>query len=599
MAHLVHRLPDGLISQIAAGEVVERPASVVKESVENALDAEAQRVDVVLEGGGQELVRVVDDGRGMSGEDLALAFERHATSKIARIEDLEAVATLGFRGEALAAIAAVSRVEARSATAHGEGHRALIEGGRPLGFEPVAARRGTSLDVRDLFFNVPARRKFLKTPATEQRRCLEVVQGYALARPDVAFACAAGERELLRADTAADSQSGRLERIAQLFGSELAANLEALEGSRVASGFVGNRRTVRGRRLFVFVNRRLLRDRALLGIYYRAVRDAWHSEDIPALFLFVELPPEEIDVNVHPQKAEVRFRDPRRLGEVARALQDALARARGEGAAPLREHSGGVVALPRVWDVAPWERTAIAGRMAGGVVAEPSAVTPARLAEAVIAPPQPAAVPLSRGAEERSLRVLGQYKGSLVLLEGPRALYLVDQHAAHERVLYERFRHALAGEGVAAQRLLEPMILDLAPAEAAAVLQAAPELERVGFELLPVAGRSLGVLALPSFVGADEGVDVLVALAARLAEHDDLDDAAARAAAVRAELLESVAASRACRSAVRIHQPLGMAEMQALISELFACEEPFACPHGRPTVLEMSDADLEVRFGRR
>jgi DNA mismatch repair protein MutL len=208
-------------------------------------------------------------------------------------------------------------------------------------------------------------------------------------------------------------------------------------------------------------------------------------------------------------------------------------------------------------------------------------------------------VALSRGGEQRSLRVLGQYKGSLILLEGPRALYLVDQHAAHERVLYERFRRALDQEAAPSQRLLEPLVLDLGPAAAAAVLAAAPELERVGFELLPMATRSVGVLAQPAFVTAAEGEAVLQALAARLAEHDELDDPASRAEAVRVELLESVAASRACRGAVRIHQPLTMTEMQSLVAELFQTDEPYACPHGRPTVLEMNDADLESRFGRR
>jgi DNA mismatch repair protein MutL len=430
-----------------------------------------------------------------------------------------------------------------------------------------------------------------------------VLQGYALARPEIAFACVAGERELLRADATAASAPGRLERIAQLFGSELAANLQPIEGSRVASGFVGNRRTTRGRRLFVFVNRRLLRDRALLGIYYRAVRDVWRSEEIPALFLFVELPAEEVDVNVHPQKAEVRFREPRRLGEVARALQQALARARGEGAAPLGEAAPGLAGLPRVWEAhdygpaLPPEAQGI-GREAGAV-AEPGAWARERLAELVVTPPTPAVVPLSRGGEQRSLRLLGQYKGSLILLEGPRALYLVDQHAAHERVLYERFRRALDEQGLRSQRLLQPLVLELGAAEAGAVLAASAELERMGFELLPVAGRSVGVLALPAIVSHSEGEAIVSALATRLAEHEDLDDTVARAAAVRTELLESVAASRACRNAVRIHQPLTMTEMQALVSELFEAAEPYACPHGRPTVLEMSDADLESRFGRR
>ncbi|HEX2642490.1 MAG TPA: DNA mismatch repair endonuclease MutL, partial [Thermoanaerobaculia bacterium] len=310
----IHLLSDHLVSQIAAGEVVERPASVVKELVENALDAGAAELEIQLESGGKGRVAVADDGLGMGRDDALLAFDRHATSKIASFDDLERVATLGFRGEALCSIAAVARVELTTAEQPGEGHRVQIEGGRVRTVEPVPRPRGTTVDVRSLFFNVPARRKFLKSPQTELRRCLEVVEGYALAREDVRFRIVHEGRELL--DALPVASGGPRERIGQIFGTDFARQLaeipepdQPVEGEAIR-GFVGMPETARGRRSFVYVNRRLLRDRAVLSAFYRAVREEWRNEDFPALFLFLDLPPEDVDVNVHPQKAEVRFRDP-------------------------------------------------------------------------------------------------------------------------------------------------------------------------------------------------------------------------------------------------------------------------------------------------
>src|SRR3954452_25189141 len=337
----IHLLPDPLVSQIAAGEVVERPSSVVKELVENSLDAGAGLIEIQLEGGGKARIAIGDDGSGMGRDDALLAFDRHATSKIASFDDLERVATLGFRGEALCSIAAVSRVELTTAEQPGDGHRVFIEGGRVRVAEPLARPRGTTIDVRSLFFNVPARRKFLKAPQTELRRCLEVVQGYALARPDVRFQIGHEGRELLDALPAPGTPAGSRERIGQIFGSTFAAQLAEIpegpvRGEEAIRGFVGTPETARGRRYFVYVNGRLIRDRAVMANFYRAVRDEWKSEDFPALFLFLDVPPEEVDVNVHPQKSEVRFRDPSLLDRVYDALRRGLEHSRGEEAAPLR-----------------------------------------------------------------------------------------------------------------------------------------------------------------------------------------------------------------------------------------------------------------------
>ncbi len=444
----IHLLPDHLVSQIAAGEVVERPASVVKELVENALDAGATHLEIRLESGGKAWIEVADDGSGMGRDDALLAFDRHATSKIASFSDLERVATLGFRGEALASIAAVARVELTTAEQPGEGQRVSIEGGRVRVAEPFSRPRGTTLEIRSLFFNVPARRKFLKAPQTELRRCLEVVQGYALARPEVRFQVYHENRELL--DALPAGEAGPRERIGQIFGAGFAERLveipESAIGKEAVRGFVGMPETARGRRQFVYVNRRLIRDRAVLAAFYRAVRDEWKSEDFPALFLFLDVPPEEVDVNVHPQKAEVRFRDPGLVDRIYESLRRALERARGEEAAPLRSPAAEPY-VPFAWQglgekrtAAAWDRPADLPGAVGGT----SAFMPPRLAAPSYTPVERPIVPLSgRSGEARPFRLLGQYKGTLILLEGPDGLYVIDQHVAHERILYERLRRSL------------------------------------------------------------------------------------------------------------------------------------------------------------
>jgi DNA mismatch repair protein MutL len=683
---VIHLLPDPLVSQIAAGEVVERPASVVKELIENSLDAGAAAIEVRLESGGRSLVAVTDDGRGMGADDALLAFDRHATSKIASFEDLERVGTLGFRGEALAAIASVARVELTTADRPGEGHRVRIEGGRVRLAEPMARPRGTTIEAAALFFNVPARRKFLKAPETELRRALEVVQGYALARPDVHWRVLHESRTLLDALPAA-GPGGPRQRVAQLFGAELAAGLVELgeddaggvgttggmsgtagtgepsdpgaAGERIG-GLVGSPATARGRRQFVFVNRRLLRDRAVLATFYRAVREEWRTDEFPALFLFLDVPPEEVDVNVHPQKAEVRFRDPRLLGRIEDALRRGLARARGEEAAPLRRPSGepatpfawqGLGGRPvptarRPWPGEPAAALPDASRAAepewspisagflphasgapyppihpapSGVAEVPPSIpagpAPSRLATPTFAPQQRAPVPLSgRRGEARPFRLLGQYKATLILLEGPDGLYLVDQHVAHERILYERLRRTLAAAAPAAQNLLTPALLDLAPSERLRLAQLAPRLEHCGFGLTELSGQTLALTAIPAVLSPGEAEALLLSLAGGAGEASDGadgdaepanspagDEAAAPpgAARLRARILDALAASLACKSAVKMHHPLSAQEMETLVTELFAAEQPYACPHGRPIVLQMADADLERRFGRR
>jgi DNA mismatch repair protein MutL len=581
----IHILPDRLVSQIAAGEVVERPASVVKELVENALDAGAAQVRVDLESGGKRRIVVSDDGSGMGRDDSLLAFDRHATSKISTFDDLERVATLGFRGEALASIAAVAKVDLLTAEAAGEGWRVRMEGGRVVAAEPAAAPRGTRLEVASLFFNVPARRAFLKSPETELRRSVEVIQGYALSRPEVAFRLTHEGREVLEAPAGAGGDDALRDRVSRLFGADLARHLVDLgvAGEAEVGGLIGDRSTARGRRQFVFVNRRLIRDRAVMATFYRAVRDEWASEDFPALFLFLSLPAAEVDVNVHPQKSEVRFRDPQLLDRLYAALRRGLATARGDEPAPWRSLD------PQSRPLAPLAWSGAGGREpwpASSEVREPG-----RISEAVYAPLDRTPVPLSgRGTGPSRFRLLGQYKGTLLLLEGPEGLFLIDQHVAHERILYERVRRALESRESSSQALLVPHLLQLGPAERLRLLEVADDLAGFGFSLESMSGNTLALRAVPAVLSADEADALLLRLAG---------DAAGSAGDLRRRVLDALAASQACKAAIKMHHPLSAAAMEALVTELFDAEQPYACPHGRPIVLQMTDADLERRFGRR
>jgi len=617
---LIQILPDRLVSQIAAGEVVERPASVLKELVENALDAGASRLEIDLEGGGARRIRVVDDGSGMDKSDALLAFDRHATSKISSFDDLERVSTLGFRGEALASIAAVSKVELLTAPTPGEGTRVRIEGGRVLVSEAARRARGTTVEVASLFWNVPARRKFLKSRQTELRRAVEVVEGYALARPEIGFQVRHEGRVLLDAPALADDDAGLRARVGQVFGPGLDRELVEIPPETAAAlapgthGLVGSPATARrGRRLFVFVNRRLVRDRAVLAAYYRAVREEWRSDEFPALFLFLDLPAEQVDVNVHPQKAEVRFRDSGYVERVSQVLRSALGRARGEEPAPLRApFSGELAAGPVGWEglggragaaevrEAPggWSAdlpVGVPGGNAGALQATERGTalssTEARIAVAALAPLERAPIPLSgRSGEVRPFRLLGQYKGALILLEGPDGLYVIDQHVAHERILYERLRRELEAEAPRSQALVTPLLLELSRGEALKLAELAPALSRTGFELEQLSGGTMGLTATPAALAPDEAGALLAVLAS---------DAEATPENLRRRLLDDLAASQACKAAVKMHHPLSAEKIEALVSELFRAENPFACPHGRPVVLVLGDADLERRFGRR
>src|SRR5574341_453595 len=565
-------LPASVADQIAAGEVVERPASVVKELVENALDAGAREVTVELEGGGATLIRVSDDGGGMDPDDARLAVGRHATSKIRYAADLIGVQTYGFRGEALAAIAAVSQLELETAAAgsSGGGTRVAVSGGQLKDAGPTARAPGTTVMVRRLFYNTPARRKFLRSPRSETRAIVEAVTLLALTRLDVAFRVVSEGRALLDAPRVASVG----DRIAALFGRRLVTELVSVDrsaGALSVRGFVQRPADARptGRKAHLIVNGRPFRDPFLVRAAEAGYRATIHPGARPTLFLALALPGDQVDVNVHPQKLEVRFRD-RYL--VERAVEEAV-----RGA------------------LQPVEAAAVLGSGAGSG-SWPGARPAAGLGPAMAPPPgtDDATMPLfghvaGRPAPGPSAGPLLQVSATYIVLEGPDGLSIVDQHSAHERVLYERAMEQLTGAGAAAQHLLLPLTVDLEPRELETVETHADLLRAVGFEAEPFGGRSVIIHAVPNphpRFDAKRCFEELVA------------DLARGRFGGWANRLERFAATYACRAAIKAGQPLAPDEMRELLARLMACELPPHDVHGRPTIVQLPREELERRFGR-
>jgi DNA mismatch repair protein MutL len=567
-------LPSSVADQIAAGEVVERPASVVKELVENALDAGAREIAVELEAGGTALVRVSDDGVGMDAADARLAPSRHATSKVRRAADLIGVATYGFRGEALAAIAAVSQLELETATGEGgEGIRVRVSGAAVKGAEPIARTHGTTVTVRRLFFNTPARRKFLRSPRSETRAAVEAVTLLALTRLDAGFRVVSDGRVLLQAPRVAAMG----ERIAALFSRKLAEELvgvDAAAGPLSVRGFVQRPADARpsGRKAYLFVNGRPFRDPFLIRAAEAGYRATINPGCRPTILLALALPGDQVDVNVHPQKLEVRFRE---RYAVERAVEAAVH-------AALQPLQAAAVM---------WTDRRVDGGTGGGFGPEgfgppvhPSTGPVAGEPELFGAPGGPAGEPQAAGLGP-PLQVLRSY----IVCETPDGLSIVDQHSAHERVLYERAMRQLAGGGAAAQHLLLPMTVDLEPAELEAVEAHAGLLRAVGFEVEPFGGRSVIIHAVPN---PHPRFD-----AKRCFEEVVADLARGRFGGW-ANRLERFAATYACRAAIKAGQPLAADEMRALLAQLMACELPPHDVHGRPTIVQLPREELERRFGR-
>ena len=587
---IIKPLPDLLISQIAAGEVVERPASVLKELLENSLDAGATRIDVQLEEGGVRLIRVVDDGSGIAPDDLALALARHATSKIASLADLERVGSYGFRGEALASIASVARVSIASRHAS-QAHAFRLRSDADA-IEPAALPGGTVIEVADLYFNTPARRKFLKTEATEFAHCDEVMRRMALARPDVAFTLShngSAKRRLASADFS--------RRARDIIGEDFfphARPLDATAGPLRLSGLAALPAYSRSGRdeQYFFVNGRFVRDKLLTHAARQAWADILHGQRHPAYVLFLELDPAGVDVNVHPAKTEVRFRDARGIHQfVFHALQRTLAAplSAAEGSAPATP-----VFVPSAFSYA---------RQAGFAVGEPAARPYLDFARAAFdaaatdadrpygAMPTPA---LGRRDEEGAAPRLGyaiaQLHGVYILAQNAAGLILVDMHAAHERILYEKLKNSLDAGAPATQSLLVPLLLSASETDMATAADQSQALAQLGIAIAAAGPRELAVRSLPALLAGGNPVELVRSLLKDLAEHP-----ASRVLETRRnELL----ATMACHGAVRAHRQLSLPEMDALLRQMEETERADQCNHGRPTWVQLSMPELDKLFMR-
>jgi DNA mismatch repair protein MutL len=568
-------LPQEVASAIAAGEVIERPVSVVKELVENALDAGARSVGVRIEGGGRRLVEVSDDGAGIPAAEVPLAVERHATSKLRTIDDLFAITTLGFRGEALASIAAVAHLElVTRAQQESGGTRLHIEGGRGSRTEAVGAPAGTVVRVRDLFFNVPARQKFLKGEETERRRILTLVTRYALAYPQVRF-------NLLHEGRPAFASSGsgdRREVLTAVFGLEVAREMVALpeaqgRGVHVA-GYISPPSVHRSNRreVTLFLNGRWIQDSSLTAAVVQAYQGLLMVGRYPIAALFVTVPPDTVDVNVHPAKAEVRFREP----EVVFATVQRAVRATLLGQAPAPD-----LVLPAMWGAA-WRDSAAAH------ASDPAwAIAHAGSPEG--SPPGVAAQPHLPSGALPLLRSVGQVGATYLVAEGPDGVYLIDQHAAHERVLFEKLMQ-VQETGPASQSLLEPVIVELSPTEALVLEGQLEALRQLGFEVEAFGASAYRVRAVPPLLAHLPAVHALRAVIEDFEEDET----------PLADVVEARLAARVCkRAAVKAGQVLSLAEQEQLVRDLEACAMPRACPHGRPTMIHLSVDTLERQFGRR
>ena len=671
-------LPDQVANQIAAGEVVDRPASVVKELLENALDAGAARIRVEVEAGGRKLIRIADDGHGMGRDDALLAFERHATSKLRTADDLLSIATLGFRGEALPSIASVSRLTLETATGEEPaGARIEIAGGKIHSVADAALTRGTTIAVSDLFFNTPARRKFLRAESTELAHVTALVTHYALAHPEKHFELLSATHSILSAPPVARTA----ERIYQIFGKEMLAQLlpvaaemplartglpepppwkreidEPLRdpGAMRLTGFYSRPELQKLNRnsIYIFVNKRLIRDRLILHAITEAYRNVIPPTSFPVVLLFLEMPPEEVDVNVHPAKTEVRFRQQTLVHDFVRdSIRTALISARPAAgflaalaSAPNTSPSlmpPAASALPGVPDSEPIAPSGVAtegepfnltprrpppvsGRLpfasqglpsenwvrktwgeAAASLFRPGSLPPAgscspehgealgsnSAAETAIVEAEQAAATLNNLG---SLRPLGQLRESFILAAGDDGLWIIDQHVAHERVLFERILRDRQAEKVQRQRLLMPLLVELKPAQMVVFARVAAELERNGFEVEPFGPQTLAVKSSP--IGLEGAA--LERMLAEVIEQSAADSDEPSQNHDLTALRTRIAASIACHSAIKVNTPLDPVRMEWLLLELAKTEHPTSCPHGRPIALLYSWREIQRAFQR-
>jgi DNA mismatch repair protein MutL len=616
----INRLPPDLANQIAAGEVVERPASVVKELVENAIDAGARRLAIHVELGGKKQVRVEDDGEGMAPDDARLAIERHATSKIRKADDLAAILTLGFRGEALPSIASVSHFVLRTrGRGQQSGTEIRVNGGAVASVVEVGAPEGTTVEVNDVFYNLPARRKFLKSDGAESAQVSRVVTQLALAYPEVGFTLTSAGRTVIRCPPAVSQR----DRLYQVYGerSDL-LELRKDAGGMKLTGFIAalaEQGPTRGPQN-VFINRRIVRDKTIAHAIIDSYSQASIKERSPEVHLFIEMPPDALDVNVHPTKAEVRFREQSLVHEVVRrALMETLGhsgvpqlqlRPEHSARAPFAPALPGVLSggtYPNRWRPIPYASTVPAQppgtlRDAAGMLG----YAPGTLQEEA-----PSTLPSSPGTVEQGSGILpaqpsstlpdpspikpmiplGQFRDTFIVAVDDEGIAIIDQHVAHERVLFERVMERLSAGRLESQRLLVPMLLDVAASAHQALVARAAELERFGFEIESFGGTTtLNVTAVPALLSAEDSSKALLALA------DDLEGLD-RGAQVQ-DALQRIAATTACHAAVKANYPLTYEKMAHILDELRATSYSTVCPHGRPVMLRLTRREIEKNFDR-
>ena len=623
----IRELPDELISQIAAGEVIERPASVVRELVDNALDAGAQHITLRLLAGGTRLIAVEDDGGGIAPDELATALKRHATSKIGNLDDLESVMTMGFRGEALAAINSVSELTLLSRTDSQTSAFALD--GRTGEVRPAPRAVGTTVEVKELFFSTPARRKFLKSDSTELAHCIEAVRRHALARPDVSFAIW-HEGKLVEQWRVHPGAAGLEQRLGDVLGNEFVAQSIAVDfqiGPMHIVGRAGTPDAARSRpdHQFAYVNGRFVRDKVVMHGARSAYEDVLHGQKQPAYALFIQIDPTLVDVNVHPTKIEVRFRDSRQVHQaVRRAIEQALAAPRSQALAessnaPLNlQPSPAPQALP---ESASWRQ----GSMALESRAEPrfelrferprvdaeramadlkALWTPQAAAQtaptaqermAEWAAPAPTSRPETADQADPHWplgRAIAQLHGVYILAENAQGLVVVDMHAAHERIVYEKLKQQLGADAgrIASQPLLIPTTFAATPTEVATAESAAEALAQLGLEISPLSAKTLAVRAVPTSLAQGDAVELARSVLAELAQHD--------ASTVVQRAQNEILATMACHGAVRANRQLTLTEMNALLRQMEATERSDQCNHGRPTWRQMTMRDLDALFLR-
>jgi DNA mismatch repair protein MutL len=653
-------LPEAVANKIAAGEVVERPASVVKELLENAIDAGAKTIRVEVEVGGKRMIRVIDDGHGMSHDDALLAFERHATSKLRSADDLLSIATLGFRGEALPTIAAVSRLllETRD-ECEAEGTRIEFAGGKLMGVKPAALPAGTTVRVADIFYCVPARRKFLKSDTTELGHIASLVTHYALANPAKQFILTTPTQEIINCAPA----EKLADRVYQLFGRQALEELVEIpvvsapfraaitepeledgeeKSSLTVSGFTSRPDIQRLNRngIYIFVNRRLVRDRLILHAIHEAYRNILPPAVFPATLLFLEMPYDEVDVNVHPAKIEVRFRRSQFVHDFVRdAIRHALvgvrpiasfAAATAAGAAPSAGAGNGALSAgitppptesgaPRAM-IPPMEEIGVGSAVGSdyasggafdltgapmrpveqripftsepvfGAAAAPVQISSGNWAANLAAPNADAPATLPRPDQIADLKPLGQVSASFIVAVNAEGLWIVDQHVAHERVLFEQHLEARQAGKIEAQRMLMPLVIELSPRQIVTFEKIAEELEANGFEVVPMGPKSVAIQAVPAGVIAPDAEKLL---------REILDGIERENAAISIETLQAkIAASTACHAAIKVNMPLEHSKMEWLLDALAKTDCPMSCPHGRPVVLRYSVKEIEKAFHR-